>query len=84
MAVHTAQKGLIETEQAIERISNISMLKTPSLVKKEELHALYKKLECMQSKARLLDQVVDDDYSPVTEEIIEDIDLVLLRISALI
>jgi len=84
MAVHTAQDIASEAEEAIERIANISVLTTPRLKQKTELQAIYGKLECMQAKARLIEQVIDDEYVPVTNEFIEDIDTILAKISALI
>ena len=85
MAVHDAlQKSENDANAAIERIANIRVLSTPTLKHRNEMQALYKKLERMQAKARLLDEVVDDEFTPVTDEIIEDLDNIMARVSALI
>lgn len=83
--VHDAlQKSANTANEAIERIAHIRVLSTPIVKQREELQALYKKLERMQAKTMLLDQVVEDEYTPVTDEIIEDLNAIMARMSALI
>lgn len=83
--VHEAiEKSAVDANEAIERIANIRVLQTPALKHREEMQALYKQLERMQAKTRLLDEVVDDEFAPVTDEIIENLDTIMARVSALI
>jgi hypothetical protein len=78
------QKSAQDANEAIERIANIRVLPTPTIKHRAEMQALYKKLERMQAKVRLLDEIVDDEYVPVTDEIIENLDTIMARVSALI
>lgn len=84
MAVHEALDSEKEVCKVIKRVGNIRVLNTPKLQQKATLQALYKQIERIESKVRLIDNVIEDEYTPITDEILEALAQSQLDLAALL
>jgi ribosomal protein L36 len=84
MAVHEALDSEKEVCKVIKRVGNIRVLNTPKLQQKATLQSLYKQIERIEAKVRLIDNVIEDEYTPVTDEILDALAQSQLDLAALL
>lgn len=83
MAVHERLETDNTTKAVIDSVSKIAILPTSKLQQRENAQSLYKKLERLEAKVALIDTVIEDEYVPITDEMLDDIRQMMMQISRL-